>query len=118
MLTYLEANLDPETLKPVAASPAGATLSAALIQSHQPRADAFAGMRIALAWLFISKTGEYWHNGGTGAHTCYVFRHQMSSDCKNYPPEGAILYEVAQSFSRFCQRKGFSHDRFDRTRLQ
>src|SRR5271170_641588 len=35
-------------------------------------------------------------------NTCYVFRHQMSSDCKNYPPEGAVLYEVAQSFSRFC----------------
>ena len=30
--------------------------------------------------------------------------YQLSSDCKNYPPEGAVLYEVAQSFSRFiCQ---------------
>src|ERR1700723_3786032 len=49
---------------------------------------------------------------------CYVFRHQMSSDCKNYPPEGAVLYKVAQSFSRFRQREGLSHDRFDRTRLE
>jgi hypothetical protein len=40
--------------------------------------------------------------------------YQLPSDCKNYPPERAVLYEVAQSFSRFSQREGLSHDRFDR----
>jgi CubicO group peptidase (beta-lactamase class C family) len=73
MLTYLEANLHPEKLKPVAGSSAGATLSAALVQSHQLRADAIPGTRIALAWLFVDKTGDYWHNGATGGYSSYAF---------------------------------------------
>jgi serine-type D-Ala-D-Ala carboxypeptidase/endopeptidase len=73
MLTYLEANLHPEKLKPVAGSSAGATLSAALIQSHQLRADAMPGTRIALAWLFVSETRNYWHNGATGGYSSYAF---------------------------------------------
>jgi serine-type D-Ala-D-Ala carboxypeptidase/endopeptidase len=73
MLTYLEANLHPEKLKPVAGSSAGATLSAALVQSHQLRADAMPGTRIALAWLFVDKTGDYWHNGATGGYSSYAF---------------------------------------------
>src|SRR3984885_12787681 len=47
--------------------------------------------------------------------THYVFPHQLSSDCKNYSPERAAFNEITQSLSRFCQRKGPSHDRFDRT---
>lgn len=73
MLTYLEANLYPEKLKPVVGSSTGATLSAALVQSHQLRADAMPGMRIALAWLFVDKTGDYWHNGATGGYSSYAF---------------------------------------------
>ena len=73
MLTYLEANLHPEKLKPAAGSSAAATLSAAFMQSHQLRADAMPGTRIALAWLFVSKTGEYWHNGATGGYSSYAF---------------------------------------------
>jgi CubicO group peptidase (beta-lactamase class C family) len=73
MLTYVEANLHPEALKSAAGSSAGGTLSAALVQSHQLRADAFPGTRIALAWLFASKTGDYWHNGGTGGYSSYAF---------------------------------------------
>ena len=73
MLTYLEANLHPEKLKPVAGTSTGATLSAALIQSHQLRADAMPGTRIALAWLFVSETGDYWHNGATGGYSSYAF---------------------------------------------
>ncbi|RSL18927.1 CubicO group peptidase (beta-lactamase class C family) [Edaphobacter aggregans] len=73
MLTYLEANLHPEKLKPVAGSSAGATLSAALVQSHQLQADAMPGTRIALAWLFVSETGDYWHNGATGGYSSYAF---------------------------------------------
>jgi serine-type D-Ala-D-Ala carboxypeptidase/endopeptidase len=68
MLTYLEANLHPETLKPAAT-----TLAAAIRQQHELRADAFPGTRIALAWLFESESGNYWHNGGTGGYSSYAF---------------------------------------------
>lgn len=73
MLTYLEANLHPEKLTRVAGSSVGDTLSAALVQSHQLRADAMPGTRIALAWLFVDKTGDYWHNGATGGYSSYAF---------------------------------------------
>src|SRR5260370_19744476 len=43
--------------------------------------------------------------------------YQLSSDCKNYPPEGAALNEITQSLSRFGQRERLRHDRFDRTGL-
>ena len=39
--------------------------------------------------------------------------HQLSSDCKNYPPEGAAFNEITQSLSRFDQRERLSDDRFD-----
>ena len=29
--------------------------------------------------------------------------YQLSSDCKNYPPEGAAFNEITQSLSRFDQ---------------
>ena len=73
MLTYLEANLHPEKLKPVAGSSDGSTLSAALIQSHQLRADVVPGTHIALAWLFANQTGEFWHGGATSGYTSYAF---------------------------------------------
>jgi CubicO group peptidase (beta-lactamase class C family) len=73
MLAYLEANLHPETLKPVDQSAAARTLSAALAQQHQLRADAFPGTRIALAWIFNSDTGSYWHNGATGGYSAFAF---------------------------------------------
>jgi hypothetical protein len=41
-----------------------------------------------------------------------------SSDCEDDPAEGTALNQVAQSFSRFGQREGLSHDRFDRTGLK
>lgn len=72
MLTYLQANLHPENLKSVAGSSAAATISAALIQSHQLRADVGPGTRIALAWLYEAETGSYWHNGGTGGYSSYA----------------------------------------------
>jgi serine-type D-Ala-D-Ala carboxypeptidase/endopeptidase len=73
MLTYLEANLHPEQLTLPLGSPGAATLSAALVQSHQLRADASPGMRIALAWLYETNTGNYWHNGATGGYSSYAF---------------------------------------------
>src|ERR1700733_11094853 len=44
--------------------------------------------------------------------------YQLLSDGKNYPPEGAALYEITQSISRFSQRECFSHNRFDRAGLK
>ncbi|MGO9337155.1 MAG: serine hydrolase domain-containing protein [Terracidiphilus sp.] len=73
MLTYLEANLHPETLKPFGQSPAAHTLSSALKQQHELRADAMPGMRIGLAWLFETESGNYWHNGATGGYSAYAF---------------------------------------------
>jgi CubicO group peptidase (beta-lactamase class C family) len=73
MLTYLEANLHPEVLKPAGNSPAAATLSAALARQHELRADAMPGMRIGLAWLFVTESGSYWHNGATGGYSSYAF---------------------------------------------
>lgn len=73
MLTYLEANLHPEKLKPIDGSSTGATLSAALIQSHELRADTPGRGSIALAWLFQPATGDYWHNGGTEGYSSYAF---------------------------------------------
>ncbi len=74
MLTYLEANLDPDKL-PVSATatPDGKTLAAALTQSHELHADAMAGLRIALAWLYAPDSGNYWHSGATGGYTSWAF---------------------------------------------
>ena len=73
MLRYLEANLHPENVKPAPGSAAATTLQAALNLSHQLRADAMPGMRIAMAWLYQSESGNYWHNGATGGYSSYAF---------------------------------------------
>lgn len=74
MLTYLEAQLHPQSLPPLSksAEPA-ATLPAALQLSHELHAEALPGMRIALAWLYNEKTGNYWHNGATGGYSSFAF---------------------------------------------
>jgi len=36
------------------------------------------------------------------------------SDCEDDPAEWAALNQITQSISRFGQREGLSHDRFDR----
>ena len=53
-----------------------------------------------------------------GPDTCYVSPPRLSSNCKNYPPEGAAFNEITQSISRFGQRESFRHDRFDRAGLK
>ncbi len=73
MLAYAEANLHPEQVKPAIFSPTAKTIAAALAQSHELRADALPGQKIALAWLFDSQSGSYWHNGATGGYSAYVF---------------------------------------------
>jgi CubicO group peptidase (beta-lactamase class C family) len=72
MLGYLEAQLHPDTVGPADAAAGGATLSKALELSHQIRADVGPTTKIALAWLYVVKTGDYWHNGGTGGFSSYV----------------------------------------------
>src|SRR5437016_3290493 len=45
----------------------------------------------------------------------FCFSLWNSSDCEDDSAEGTALNQITQSSSRFCQRKGLRHDRFDRT---
>jgi CubicO group peptidase (beta-lactamase class C family) len=65
LLTYLEAQLHPDQVK-------DPTLVSALKMSHELRADALPAMKIGFAWLFETKTGNFWHNGGTGGYSSYA----------------------------------------------
>ncbi len=74
MLNYVAANLHPESVKPVAGFANSATISAALLMTHELQgAEIKPGMRIALAWLYQTETGNYWHNGATAGFSSYVF---------------------------------------------
>ena len=73
MLTYLVANLHPETA--AAASPA---LSKALARSHELKNDVSSGVRIAIAWFYSKDTGIYWHDGAISGYTSYAFFHPES----------------------------------------
>jgi CubicO group peptidase (beta-lactamase class C family) len=64
LLTYLQANLHPETHP---------TLAKAFEISHRLRARAEGGAQIALAWFYFSDSGVYEHNGATAGYTSYVF---------------------------------------------
>ena len=58
MLTYLEANLHPDS---------------AMLQAHQLRADISPGLRIALAWIYNTEIGVYRHGGATAGYTADAF---------------------------------------------
>lgn len=73
MLLYVEANLNPEKLKPTGSSPAAKTIRTALAKDHELRAESFGPQKIALAWIFDPATGNYWHNGATGGYSAYAF---------------------------------------------
>jgi D-alanyl-D-alanine-carboxypeptidase/D-alanyl-D-alanine-endopeptidase len=76
MLTYLSAQLHPDDLPSSVADTAdGKTLSAAITQTHVPRAETERGRSIALNWFFVPNNGSYWHNGGTGGYTSYATFH-------------------------------------------
>jgi len=64
MLAYLEAQLHPDRT--------AGTLPAALAMCHHLRADVSPNMKIGLAWLFETATGNFWHNGATGAYSSYA----------------------------------------------
>lgn len=77
MLTYLEAQLHPEAINGNShsedtASPSK-TMESALQMSHELHAEALPGMQVALAWLYDTKTGDFWHNGATGGYSSYAF---------------------------------------------
>ena len=76
MLTYLEAQLHPDMVRHTAESAAtdspSRTLASALRMSHELRADALPTMKVALAWLYETNTGVYWHNGATGGYSSYA----------------------------------------------
>jgi serine-type D-Ala-D-Ala carboxypeptidase/endopeptidase len=92
MLTYLEANLHPAKLAVKAsASPSARTLPAALALSHELRADAAPGVRIAFAWNYDSATGSYWHGGATGGYSSFAF-FNPSCDCA-----GVVLMNTTRS---------------------
>ena len=46
-------------------------LSEAAARTHTPRADAFGGQKIGLAW-HINTAGVTWHNGGTGGYRSFI----------------------------------------------
>jgi CubicO group peptidase (beta-lactamase class C family) len=73
MLIYLQANLHPEEVKGPDVSPAAKTIAAAIVQSHELHADSFGGQKVALAWLFDTQSGNFWHNGATGGYSAYAF---------------------------------------------
>jgi CubicO group peptidase (beta-lactamase class C family) len=64
MLAYLDAQLHPDRT--------AGTLPAALSMCHELRADVSPNMKIGLAWLFETDTGNFWHNGATGAYSSYA----------------------------------------------
>jgi D-alanyl-D-alanine-carboxypeptidase/D-alanyl-D-alanine-endopeptidase len=70
-----KANLHPENIVPRGASAASKirTLPTSLAQSHEPRADAEPGIRIAFAWIYNPATGSYWHDGATGGYSSLAF---------------------------------------------
>ena len=73
MLLYLDMQLHPEHLPAaILTQPNGKTLPAAIANSHIIRANAGTGMHIAMAWLRVDATGNFWHNGGTGGFTSFA----------------------------------------------
>lgn len=73
MLKYLEANLHPQVAAATRSTKNARTLSAALVRSHELRADVGPDTRIAYGWICEAKSGECMHNGGTGGFSSYAF---------------------------------------------
>ena len=73
MLTYLDANLHPDKYAAAAAADSPASTLAcrgrAGPSSARERRLLDATARIALAWFFNQKTGNYGHSGGTGGYS-------------------------------------------------
>jgi CubicO group peptidase (beta-lactamase class C family) len=65
MLAYLDAQLHPERIE--------GPLRESIRLSQRVQADITEDLRIALGWIRDSRTGAYWHNGGTGGYSSYAF---------------------------------------------
>jgi CubicO group peptidase (beta-lactamase class C family) len=73
MLTYLEAQLDPNHLPATARNSAeGKTLAAAIAASHEIHGEVGARNHIALNWLHDDTAGWFWHNGATGGYSAFA----------------------------------------------
>jgi hypothetical protein len=72
VLTYLDANLHPQKYAAHArADSPAATLPAAVAVDHKVRAETYAEVKIALAWI-IDQSGTYKHSGGSYGHISYA----------------------------------------------
>jgi CubicO group peptidase (beta-lactamase class C family) len=108
LITYLEAQLHPEKLS-VGGSSSARTLPKAIALSHELRNEAGPGMHIAFAWLHEDATGNYWHNGGTGGYSSFVF-FNPDADCaavvlvnQTLGPQGSLAdligHHIGQRFA-------------------
>jgi CubicO group peptidase (beta-lactamase class C family) len=114
MLTYLEANLNPS--KPTASTSKNArTIPAALVQSHELRAEAGPKLRIAFAWLYNPESGDYWHDGGTGGYTAFAFFNPQDDYAaivllnRTLGPQGSFADRIGEHISeRFAGKPAIS----------
>jgi serine-type D-Ala-D-Ala carboxypeptidase/endopeptidase len=89
MLTYLEANLHPDTVKVAPQTGPATSLGAALKLQDELRADVGGGAKIGFAWLWDAELKSYWHIEGTGGFTSYAF---FSSECDC---AGVVLFNTS-----------------------
>ena len=73
MLTYLEANLHPEAVKPGQGLRRGRRFRRRWCRITRYAQRQWAECSIALAWLVVPSSGNYWHNGATGGYSSYGF---------------------------------------------
>lgn len=121
LLAYLEAHLHPEKLplsKP--ASPSARALPDAIKLSHEPRNTALPGMHIAFAWLQVDSNGTYWHNGGTGGYSSFVFFNLREDYAgvvlvnRSVGTQGSLADSIGQHIGqRFAGRPALSLDASD-----
>ncbi len=83
LVAYLAANLHPE--------------SAAIAESHQLRAAALPGLKMALGWMYDTNAGVYLHGGVALGHTSYVFFDPRGDDAAVVLlNEGAGYFSMAE----------------------
>lgn len=74
LLTLVEAELHPDHLKSSGKNSSNdTTLPAAIAMTHILRADVSPQMKVGMGWLYTEETHMYWHDGGTGGYTSFVF---------------------------------------------
>jgi CubicO group peptidase (beta-lactamase class C family) len=99
MLTYLEAYLRPDKVKPETGFGGSATLSQAIKDALPLRNGIGPRMSIALAWQFDIDSGVYWHNGETGGYSAYAFFSPLTDTA------GVVLINAAIA-SNFTDKLG------------